>query len=108
MAYQDNDQCIKPSLDLIIWRYMNLKKFESLLNYRALFFCRADRFSDPFEGSIPRREAEFRIEDFKNRAAFYKTEFDSQRTEEHMQSTANVHRMFKKKFLMNCLPNTSQ
>lgn len=51
---------IQLSEDTILWRYINLEKFESLLKEKALFFCRADKFSDPFEGSVPKREAEFR------------------------------------------------
>lgn len=31
-----------------------------MLQNNALFFCRADRFSDPFEGSISVKEVEFR------------------------------------------------
>jgi len=37
-----------------VWRYMSLDKFVSLLQRRALFFCRSDRFEDRFEGSYPR------------------------------------------------------
>lgn len=35
----------------IIWRYMDFTKFISLLDKSALFFCRADKLGDPFEGS---------------------------------------------------------
>ena len=49
-----------PSTDMELRRYMSFDKFEAMLRDKALFFCRADRFSDPFEGSIPRREAESR------------------------------------------------
>ncbi len=34
-----------------IWRYMDFTKFVSLLDKSALFFTRADRLGDPFEGS---------------------------------------------------------
>jgi len=33
---------IKPDLDNIIYRYLDLEKFESLLRDNALFFCRSD------------------------------------------------------------------
>lgn len=33
-----------------IWRYMNFKKFESLLDQKALFFAKAVKFEDPYEG----------------------------------------------------------
>jgi hypothetical protein len=35
-----------------IWRYLNFTKFISILDRKALFFVRADRLSDKFEGSF--------------------------------------------------------
>ncbi len=37
-----------------VWRYMDFTKFVSLLESRSLYFTRADRYDDPFEGSYPR------------------------------------------------------
>jgi hypothetical protein len=37
--------------DTALWRYMDFAKFVSLLEERALFFSRADRLGDPFEGA---------------------------------------------------------
>tara|TARA_R110000737_G_scaffold350440_1_gene389444 strand:- start:1574 stop:2353 length:780 start_codon:yes stop_codon:yes gene_type:complete len=34
-----------------LWRYMDFTKFVSLISKEELFFCRADLFKDPFEGS---------------------------------------------------------
>jgi hypothetical protein len=36
--------------DITIWRYLDLWKFASLLEKRALFFSRLDHLDDPFEG----------------------------------------------------------
>ena len=36
-----------------LWRYLDFSKFVSLISSKSLFFCRADQFSDPFEGSYP-------------------------------------------------------
>lgn len=36
-----------------LWRYTNLSKFTDLLEKKALYFARADRFEDPFEGIFP-------------------------------------------------------
>lgn len=36
----------------IIWRYMDLAKFHSLLKSQSLWMSRRDRLGDPFEGSI--------------------------------------------------------
>jgi hypothetical protein len=37
-----------------VWRYMDFTKFLSLLESRSLYFTRADKFEDPFEGSYPK------------------------------------------------------
>ena len=46
--------------DATIWRYCDLVGFMSLLQRQALFFARADRLGDPFEGSLPTRNVEQR------------------------------------------------
>jgi hypothetical protein len=43
-----------------IWRYMDFTKFVSLLEVRSLYFARADKLGDPFEGSYSRRNQELR------------------------------------------------
>ena len=55
-----------PPFDSVIWRYMNFAQLVSLLDREALFFCRADKLGDPFEGagSDPIREA-LRLDDEK-------------------------------------------
>lgn len=42
------------STDTILWRYMDFTKFVSILESQALFFARADKLGDPFEGSVPK------------------------------------------------------
>ncbi|QRR35658.1 hypothetical protein JNX00_07295 [Hydrogenophaga sp. YM1] len=37
-----------------VWRYMDFTKFVSLIDSRRLYFTRADKFDDPFEGSWPK------------------------------------------------------
>ena len=49
-----------PLSDAILWRYMDFTKFVSILENRALFFARADKLGDPFEGSVPRRNVDLR------------------------------------------------
>jgi hypothetical protein len=53
------DKRVEP--DTRLWRYMDLAKFLYLLEERTLFFARADRLGDPFEGAsgIADREAEW-------------------------------------------------
>lgn len=33
-----------------IWRYLDFTKYVSMLDTESLYFCRADRFEDPYEG----------------------------------------------------------
>jgi len=40
-----------PTANCTLWRYMDFTKLLSLLETEALFFPRADRFEDPYEGS---------------------------------------------------------
>ena len=55
---------IKGPLDnsIKIWRFMDFTKFVSLITKNALFFSRADKLGDPFEGSWPRNSIEKRPE----------------------------------------------
>jgi len=39
---------------VLIWRYIGLTKFLSLLENSAPCFARADQLGDPFEGSFPK------------------------------------------------------
>ncbi|EGR3395404.1 DUF2971 domain-containing protein [Vibrio parahaemolyticus] len=43
-----------------LWRYLDFTKFVSLLDTQTLFFCRADRFADPFEGATTKKTVEHR------------------------------------------------
>ena len=64
---------------------MSLQKFQLMLKNKALFFCRADKFSDPFEGSIPKKEAEHRRKSYG---------IDD--------GISNFHKRLKGQFLVNC------
>lgn len=50
--YEDHPHFWPPPDDASLWRYMDFTKFVSLLETKALFFCRPDLLGDPFEGSI--------------------------------------------------------
>lgn len=43
-----------------LWRYISIEKFRSLIEREALFFCRADKFPDAFEGSLPEKDYQYR------------------------------------------------
>jgi len=102
MAFKEFEICIKPELNLTVWRYMDLDKFESLLKNNALFFCRPDRFPDPYEGSIPRKEADARFNIEKNITESYGYEFDPIKAQNNIEQTSKNHRQFKKQHIINC------
>jgi len=49
--YEEHPVFESPHEDAVLWRYMDFTKFVSLLDAQSLFFSRADRLGDPFEGS---------------------------------------------------------
>lgn len=49
-----------------VWRYMDFTKFMSVLVNRGLFFSRADRLGDPFEGSTSYANKTLRPEIYKD------------------------------------------
>ena len=64
--YEEHPSFKSPPDDAVLWRYMDFTKFVSLLDKRALFFVRADKLGDPFEGTITKVNV-------TARAAFYQT-----------------------------------
>ncbi len=46
-----------------VWRYQDVAKFVACLSTRSLFFARADRFADQYEGSLPQANLHRRRED---------------------------------------------
>ena len=42
-----------PENDDILWRFMDFEKFVNILTSNSLFFTRADKFEDPYEGYKP-------------------------------------------------------
>ncbi len=61
--YKDHDIFEKPrDLNARIWRYMDFTKFLFLLTRGELFFPRADKLGDPFEGSFSKKNIEKRPE----------------------------------------------
>lgn len=102
MAFEEFKLCIKPNPNLAIWRYINLEKFESMLKEKALFFCRVDRFSDPYEGSIPKKIAEYRIEPFKSISEKSNLIPNQQKAQERIKILSNAHRQIRKNHIVNC------
>ena len=55
MPANEHPVFVPPSnINVKIWRYMDFTKFVSMLETSGLFFSRADKLGDPFEGSLPK------------------------------------------------------
>jgi hypothetical protein len=48
--FQPHDEFKQIEDTAILWRYVDLPRYLDLLLKQQLFFCRADKFEDPFEG----------------------------------------------------------
>jgi hypothetical protein len=51
--YFYHDDVVTPPDDTVLWRYMDLEKFLTLLCERSLYLCRLDGFRDTWEGNWP-------------------------------------------------------
>ena len=52
--YPYGDEIITPPDETVLWRYMDFYKFIDIIERNALFFVRADKFEDPYEGVFPK------------------------------------------------------
>ena len=102
MPVYEHEVFIPLEPEAILWRYLDIEKFKSLLETKSLFFCRADKFSDPFEGSVPRKEAEYRIQADKLASQQLGREFNEGKAKENSDSTGRLHRSLKQSTIVNC------
>ncbi len=102
MITTDHPALVKCNPESIIWRYIDLDKFELLLNERALFLCRSDKFSDPFEASIPKREADNRVNEFLKNSVQLSNPMTIEEAVGKSNEMADFHKRFRKTFIVNC------
>ena len=100
MAVDFHENLIRIDPGLKIWRYMDIGKYESFLKDRGLFFCRADKFSDPFEGSIPVREYEHRKIAFG--ANLDGNPISEERVKSDLNAISDSHKKLKSATIINC------
>ncbi len=90
--YAERKDFIKPDNENIkIWRYLDFTKFISLLDKRALFFARADKFNDPFEGSTSKANVQHRPEVYKDSIAV-----------KYLDQISKINKEFVKFTIINC------
>lgn len=76
-----------------IWRYMDFTKFVSMLENGGLFFCRADKLGDRFEGSYPKSQLAIRAEMESRFPEFSKQDWSN---------TEEINRFYTKWTMLSC------
>lgn len=100
MSIFNHENLIPLDSNLKLWRYLDQDKFKSLLQARSLFFCRADKFSDPFEGSIPKKEWEYRNDQGRFMSDGTEVLFEIQKG--NIKGIQRIHRNYRRKAIVNC------
>ena len=84
---------------IYIWRYIDLPKYISLLDERALYFCRMDKLVDQFEGSLPKPNILLRK---AHPLAKGLVQSSDGRIEPAEKSSERMSRIFKSQNFINC------
>src|ERR1700745_2820442 len=56
--FQEHSEFTLPEGPAILWRYVDLARYADLLLKNQLFFSRADKFEDPFEGRFNKSDVD--------------------------------------------------
>ncbi len=93
--YEEHPVFNPPSADAVLWRYMDFTKFVSILEKESLFFVRADKLGDPFEGSCSYANKELR-------PIVYKEWFKDKTSKEALQTLVQFRKEKPRFTLINC------
>jgi hypothetical protein len=87
----------------VLWKYLDLWKFESLIKENATFFCRADKFpNDPFEGSNPTKVKERRFKDIMSLELYYGNSNISKMSSQNEMISSYQKNVLRKQIVVNC------
>jgi hypothetical protein len=75
--------------DKLLWRYLDLPRYIDLLIKKKIFFCRADRFEDPFEGRFNKLSEEEFINNQVEKSGASLADFLQQHSKKRMSTTVN-------------------
>ena len=93
-----------PATDYTIVKYLDLTKFISLLQNKALFFCRLDKLEDQFEGMTtkPNRDLRFKIYENYRNSGLSKTEMTDEDIRKKVESQYEFDKNLKAITCVNC------
>ena len=94
--YKEHETFNSPRPDVVLWRYMDFIKFVSILEEQALFFTRADKLGDPFEGAWPNPSREA-IQKFSQQFTYLNHHRDTA-----LQAALNYIKMLPRFTFINC------
>lgn len=97
--YKERPEFETPPDDTTIWRYIDYTKFIAMLEDKALFFSRGDRFRDRFEGSVPKKVAEELHKMWKEQQLVVKQPSDEKQAKKRYDKLAQLDR---KLVAINC------
>jgi len=102
--YEANPIFVQPENDDIpVWRYMDFTKFVSFVESQSLYFARADKFDDPFEGSLPKMNVVGR--ETVQRRILSSPHFPQEARETYLKqiaSTGEINQYWRKFYAINC------
>ncbi len=100
--YEEHPTFIQPeNEDVKVWRYMDFTKLISLIDSRRLFFTRADKFEDPFEGSYPKMNVLAR-EILPEEVTAKMTEEQVENLRQSMQQHGQINKNWPRYTAINC------
>jgi hypothetical protein len=98
--YKEHPVFITPEDDTKIWRYMDFIKLLDILYRSKIFFPRADQLGDPYEGSYPKLNVDYRN---ANTTAFLLPEsLRNMNTQDRIRALSNFHRSWRNFFGISC------
>lgn len=93
-----------PDTDGKIWQYMELAEFVSMLNRKALFFVKASKLRDPYEGIIPQYSNMIRSKrENEEQKQYFQSVYESNKGVNHKmaQTMAEQFQMYRQLVLIN-------
>jgi len=109
MPYSEHELFTDPDGEnLKLYRYLDFTKLVSLLRRHELFFCRTDRFSDPFEGSYPKREIEYRPIAERRAIRAIRGKYDPVKAQKNQEDMSKFTEALRSLMLLNCWHYNSQ
>jgi hypothetical protein len=102
--YEAHPIFVQPnSEDVRVWRYMDFTKFVSFIESQCLYFTRADKLDDPFEGSLPIKTVESRNR--VNRRVLRHPDFPKGFIDTYLNqiaTTGEINKCWRKFYAINC------